>query len=240
MRKNVKKKIMNRKTAGSARATKMHSINSKPYGRSWACWAELWWQWCYSRPDEKTASDGCCEPYTIDHSYEKVWFLAGTFGGKASRKCEIPQGNSIFFPLINDIISFATDPHLRNESELCAYAEADLDQTLIPPTHLNIDGFEIPGIEKYRVQTSVFDIILPPRKPNSNRAGSWFSSQVPVATRAVSDGYWAFLKPFRRGVHRIAFVGEKLQYDNRIRNGFEQNIQVPKFRVDVTYQIYVS
>jgi hypothetical protein len=230
---------MKRKTAGSCTAIKMHSINSMPYGRSWACWAELWWKWCYSRPDEWITSERCCGPCTTDQRYEKVWFLAGTFGGKASRKCEIPRGSSIFFPLINDIISFATDPHLRDESELCAYAKADLDETLIPPTHLNIDGFEIHDVEKYRVHTSVFDIILPPRKPNSNQAGSWFSSQVPVPTRAVSDGYWAFLKPFRRGIHKIAFVGEKLQYDKRILNGVEQNIEVPKFRVDVTYQIFV-
>jgi hypothetical protein len=175
-----------------------------------------------------------------DHKFRRVWFLAGTFGGTTRRKCKIPKCTSIFFPIINDLISFATDPHLQNESELRTYAKADLDQIRIPPTHVNIDGFEIPNLEKYRVQTGIFDISLPPRKPNSTEAGSWFSSQLPVTTRAVSDGYWIFLKPLQCGVHRIEFVGEKLQYDKRVKGGVERNVKVPRFRVDVIYQVEVG
>jgi hypothetical protein len=219
---------------------RLYSINSKPYGRSWAYWAEQWWRWCYAKPNENLVSDNLREPYVGCDNFRNVWFLAGTFGGDASRKCRIPLGKSLFFPLINDLISFATDPHLRNESELRMYAKADLDETSIPPTRANVDGFEIPNIERYRVQTRVFDIALPPRKPNSTEAGSWFSSRIPVTTRAVSDGYWVFLKPLRNGLHRIEFVGEKLQYDKRIRGGIERNVKVPKFRIDVSYQIEVG
>ena len=193
---------MSRQTNG----VRLHSINSKPYGRSWAHWAEHWWKWCYSKPNESQVFDKSGEPLTHDYKFQSVCFLAGTFGGKARRKCKISKGCSIFFPIINDLISFATDPHLRNESELRMYAKADLDETKIPPTHVNVDGFDIRNIEKYRVQTRVFDIVLPPRKPNSTEAGSWFSSQLPVPTRAVSDGYWVFLKPLRTGVHEIEFV----------------------------------
>ena len=234
------KKIMTKKTVEPIEAIMMHSINSNPYDRSWLSWVELWWKWCYSKADGSPTSDSSREPFTGIQRHKKVWFLGGSFGGKASRKCEIPGGRSIFFPIINDLISFATDSHLKSESELSAYAKADLDETRIPPTHLNIDGFEIPDIEKYRVQTPVFDIVLPPRKPNSNEIGSWFSSQLPVKTRAVSDGYWAFVKPLQRGKHRIEFIGEKLQYDTWVRNSVEEQISIPKFRVDVTYQIHVS
>lgn len=30
-----------------------------------------------------------------------VWFLAGTFGGAAHRRCVVPAGRPLFFPLIN-------------------------------------------------------------------------------------------------------------------------------------------
>jgi|KBSMisStandDraft_5_1062788.scaffolds.fasta_scaffold123237_1 hypothetical protein len=218
----------------------MHSININPYGLSWPSWVVLWWKWCFSKADVSPASDSSWEPFTGLQRHKEVWFLGGTFGGKANRKCEIPRRRSIFFPIVNDLISFATDPQLKNESELSAYAKADLDETRIPPTHLNIDGFEIPDIKKYRVQSPVFDIVLPPIKPNSNEFGSCFSSQLPVTTRAVSDGYWAFLKPLQRGEHRIEFIGEKLEYDTKVKNGVEEQMTIPKFRVDVTYQIYVD
>ena len=217
----------------------IYSINSRPHGRPWALWAELWWKWCYSGSNENLASN-ISRNFFSDQWYEKVWFLAGTFGGKANRKCRLPKGRSVFFPIINDLISLATDPHLKDESELRAYAKADLDEVRIPPTHVNIDGFEILHIERYRFQTAIFDIVLPPRAPNSNQAGSWFPSLHSMRTRAVSDGYWIFLKPLHSGKHRIEFIGEKLQYDKRVKKGVEQNIRVPKFRVDVTYQIEVT
>jgi hypothetical protein len=231
---------MTKKTVEPIETIIMHPINSNPYGRSWSSWVELWWKWCFSKADGSPASDSSWEPFTGIQKHKKVWFLGGTFGGKANRKCEIPGRRSIFFPIVNDLISFATDPQLKNESELSAYAKADLDEIRIPPTHLNIDGFEVPDIKKYRVQSPVFNIVLPPRKPNSDEIGSWFSSQIPVKTRAVSDGYWVFLKPLQRGEHRIEFIGEKLEYEPRVKNCVGEQMTNPKFRVDVTYQIYVD
>ena len=91
--------------------------------------------------------------------YEKVWFLAGTFGGRAERICQIPSGRAIFFPIINDIISFATDPHLKTGEELRKYAKKDLDNVKFLSARL--DGIEIGNLECYRVQTSMFEIKLP-------------------------------------------------------------------------------
>src|SRR3954447_26317355 len=104
---------MTKQTEEPIETIMMHSINSNPYGRSWPSWVELWWKWCYSKADGSSASDSSWEPFTDIQRHKKVWFLGGTFGGKASRKCEIPGCRSIFFPIINDLISFATDPHLK-------------------------------------------------------------------------------------------------------------------------------
>src|SRR6266516_2253250 len=124
-----------------------HSIDSMPYGLSWDRWVQLWWKWCYPEYPEKSPvsdnSGGLCSKGQI---YDKVWFLAGTFVGLVKskrpikRKCKISSGRSIFFPIINDLISFATDPHLKTENELLAYSKADLDTTKFPPTHVSVDG----------------------------------------------------------------------------------------------------
>jgi hypothetical protein len=208
---------------------KTYPVNSVPCGRSWVQWVQSWWEWCYSEPFEKSpVSDVLGDFCGRNQIFEDVWFLAGTFGGKAERRCNIPRGRSIFFPLVNDLIAFASDPHLKTEDELCAYAKADLDETKFPPTHVAVDGFEIQNLKQYRIQTRVFQLALPPKEPDG----------IPVMTKATSDGYWVFLEPLPIGEHRIEFIGEKLDYD-RLRVATEQSIEAPRFTVEVKYRIIV-
>ena len=103
---------------------KVYDRKSRPFGKSWEKWAELWWLWCYSQPSDSNPISDLTGKYSASGQlYEKVWFLAGTFGGRAERICQIPSGRAIFFPIINDIISFATDPHLKTGEELRKYAK---------------------------------------------------------------------------------------------------------------------
>jgi hypothetical protein len=210
---------------------RIYPIDSDPCGRTWDEWVQLWWKWCYYETIEKSPASDCSgELCSRGQIYEKVWFLAGTFGGPpAERTCDIPAGTSIFFPLINDLISFATDPHLKTEDELRSYAKRDLDET--KSLYLRINEFELGDLKtftRYRVSTSIFEFTLPPKEPGG----------VPVTTRAASDGYWVFLEPLPIGDHRIRFGGEKLDYD-KMEMSREKNEEIPKFRVDVTYNLKV-
>ena len=58
-----------------------------------------------------------------------VWFLAGTFGGKAERTCTIPSGKAILFPPINTECSYKENPMLKTESDLRACAKHLQDET---------------------------------------------------------------------------------------------------------------
>ncbi len=63
--------------------------------------AGRWWQWAMSIPTERNPVCDETGRFAGANQPADVWFLAGTFGGKASRRCEIPHGRPIFFPLFN-------------------------------------------------------------------------------------------------------------------------------------------
>jgi hypothetical protein len=140
--------------------TWLYKRNSKPQGKSWEKWAEIWWKWCYSEPHAASpASDTtgilCCK----NQIYPETWFLAGTFGGAARRVCEMPSKRSIFFPIVNDLISFAEYPQLLTEYDLCKYARKDLDTTTL--LNVSIDGVELSSLHNYRARSEIFEINLP-------------------------------------------------------------------------------
>ncbi|MFJ7588725.1 signal protein [Streptomyces sp. NPDC097617] len=60
-----------------------------------------WWSWAASSPagsNPVADTDGsfCAEKQPAD-----AWYLAGTFGGKAERRCSIPKGRPVVFPVLN-------------------------------------------------------------------------------------------------------------------------------------------
>lgn len=205
----------------------LYSRDDSPFGQSWEKWVESWWRWCYYDPYGESPADDCTGKLSSKGQVSNnVWYLAGTFGGKVERRCKIPKGMSIFFPIINDLISFHTDQHLKTESELHAYAKADLDHTILLAA--KVDDCELQNLNSYRVHSSLFQIMLPLESGGS----------APVTTQAVSDGYWIFLKPLAPGEHKIEFMGEKLAFDRITQDGASVE-NLPKFHVETKYTIQV-
>src|SRR5437762_10186792 len=75
--------------------------NSNAFGRSYAEWSAAWWQWLLSIPADTNPNfatgDVDCTLGQTGH----VWFLAGTFGGSATRNCMIATGKALFFSPLN-------------------------------------------------------------------------------------------------------------------------------------------
>lgn len=202
-----------------------YPIHSLPMGKPWQHWIKRWWRWCYgdrllTSPVLDLTGKLCGRKQTN----EKVWFLAGTFGGIAERRCIIPSHKSLFFPILNDIVSFATDPELKTEEQLSLYAKADLDNTRL--LRVVIDGYELEDIWRYRIRTSPFDVELPVAKTSGKYAIS----------RAVSDGFWMFLHPLTKGCHTIFFAGEKLEFD---KISMSEGMESPIFKVEVKYLLTI-
>jgi hypothetical protein len=95
-----------------------------------------------------------------------------------------------------------------SEAQLRTGAENDLIGDLL--LEASVDGVPIADIKKYRVQSPLFTIILPP----DNLFGIEVDQGTYLALRAVTDGYWILLPPLPAGPHTI------LQHE-KFSNGWE-------------------
>jgi hypothetical protein len=124
--------------------------------------------------------------------------MAGTTGVVA-RKCVIPEGNSILLPIINYGATLADEPTIKSEFELHMLAKREID--IVSDLEVNIDGVKVDKLQKYRVASPTFDVILP--------EDNLFNG-IPGRTRGAADGYWLFLQPLSKGEHNIFSFGSCL------------------------------
>ena len=175
----------------------MYSRDDEPFGKTWEEWTVEWWRWVLSIPKESNPGiDATGEKFDTIQNNANVLFLVGTYGGFARRSHTISAGKAILFPIINFTTSFISDPNLKTESELKSYSKHDIDDIVNKET--TIDGIRLQDVQKYRVQSPIFDVTY----PDDNIFGLLSGS-----TRAVSDGYWVFLKPLSPGIHDIHAAG---------------------------------
>lgn len=175
----------------------LYKRHEKPLNKTWEEWAADWWRWALSIPKDKNpGNDQTGEKFNIDQDHAEVLFLVGTYGGSADRSFSIPEGKSLLFPIINFTTSYAEEPALKTESELILHAKKDIDD--ITYKEASIDGIKLKNVDKYRIASQPFDMTFPENNVFGARPGP---------TRAVSDGYWIFLKPLSLGKHTIHAAG---------------------------------
>jgi hypothetical protein len=147
---------------------------------------------------------------------------------------------AILFPILEKEDSFAEDIDLKTEVELRLRAKEFMDR--VRKIQAVVDGTNLQGLYKYRVQSSVFDLNFP--------INCVYDVQ-PGLTRAVCDGYWVFLRPLSAGHHKIQFSGEVTMNSNDIvtdqfRNDplyahIKEHIDNKvTFVLDITYNILVE
>ena len=146
-----------------------------------------------------------------------VWFLAGTTEGIANRECIIPANKSILYPVLNFGATLADEPTLKTEQELIALARREMDR--ISNLEIKVDGEKISDIQNYRIQSPVFDIVLPENNLFGGLAGP---------TRGVSEGYWLFLKGLPKGNHRIQSLGSCLAGQLTIGANYDSNCTIAR------------
>ena len=206
--------------AGVAQAAGPLPPHSNAYGRSYAELGAAWMEWAMAAP---VATNPILDPdgsYAAMGQSGKVWFLAGTAGGPATRSLTVPTGTALFFPIVNyfwvNTPELGDDPwSAEQEAFARSYIAADVDtaQNLV----LEIDGKSYPVTPQYRVPSSVGICVL--------AADNLFGPNVlPGPHECVADGYWALLPPLSVGKHTIRFAG-----------GFASS----GFALDVTYNVTV-
>ena len=202
-------------TQGAALAGKPNPdvapVNSTTHGLTYAEWSARQWQWLYSLPiDAHPLFDtaDCSEGQS-----GKVWFLGGTFAsietepgvivGEVDRTCTIPSGTALFFPLI-DVETSTIEGNGETEEELRDLANFFADFIDPESVFLVVDGREA-DVSNNRVESPLFTFGPLP----ANNVLESFGVDAPegATTPAVSDGYFAMVKPLPVGTHTLHFGG---------------------------------
>jgi hypothetical protein len=191
--------------------------DSKPYGLTYGEWTAKWWQWGYSIPKDINPAYDDTGKNCAQKQNGPVWFLAGTYGHAVNRKCDIPAGKAILFPILNSECSFAEFPKLKTLSELRICAKTIQDQ--VTTLNASVNGVPIPNLQKYRIGSPPFNFTL----PQNNILGM----PANITTQAIADGNWVFLKPLHPGNHKIVFKGRVQQQEQKIAEvGTSNNVSI--------------
>lgn len=120
--------------------------------------ANRWWQWVYSNPDlpnprKYLSGAHCSAPQSGD-----VWFLADAeTSDRVERKCQMPFGKDIFFPVINNIMW--TPPGVEQSCEEVKEAVA-FDRSPNYSISVSLNGTPFPNPGSHLVGSSeCFDLL---------------------------------------------------------------------------------
>jgi hypothetical protein len=194
----------------------IYPVDSRPYNFTYGEWSAKWWIWALSIPEENNPiTDQTGENCDINQQ-GPVWFLAGTLGGSVTRQCDIPPDKAILLSPLNIECSYAEFPTMKTEKEL-----RDCAQWPGAAVEVTIDGVNIHDIDKYNVQSPIFDVVLPENNIFGAPAGP---------TKAVSGGWWVLLRPLPPGEHQINFGGSVVDNPTTGTQGFA---------VEATYNLNV-
>jgi hypothetical protein len=176
--------------------------NSKPYNKTYGEWNQIWWEWAQMEPIENNPiHDPTGEKCAVNQNDPNVWFLAGTVGGRVERVCTIPASKAILIPLLNTECSTAEDPSLTTEEALRECARNNAPDRARVILRASVDGQEIPDLESYWAESSLYGYILP--------VGNIWGAP-PGPTQQVAAGYYIMLAPLPPGTHVLHLSGANI------------------------------
>ena len=195
-------------------------VDSMIHGKTYGEWAGEWWNWAVHEPDATNAiTDTTGEDAHLNQS-GPVWFLAGTFGFDVVRDVTVPEGKTLFFPLLNSLWWVPEDG--ATEAEVRALANAQIDPASV--LYATVDGSQVLNVFSYRAESPAGGFVLEvPAGSILTESGYDPGDRDP----AVADGYWVALEPLSVGDHVVRFVAAV------------GDPGAPDFELDVTYNVHV-
>ena|SRR2546428_4840230 len=172
-------------------------IDSKPFGYTYGEWSARWWQWLLSIPIARNpAFDITGAKAYMNQNHPNVFFLCQTYEGVPSipnRTVTLNAGMSIFMPVIN----WVSILHYDGETDQELIDIANKKMNVVANLQMSINGITVKkGLEEYRARSPFFEIELPENNIIASSSGQ---------TRAISDGYWLFLKPLESDTRITSF-----------------------------------
>ena len=147
--------------------------------------------------------DQAAKPTPSKQQAGPVFFLAGTPGaGAVTRRCTVPAGKALFFPIISALWGAAVgdcEPTASVPCNLAILRKSAADSMDSVQLTATIDGEPVENLPQQRVQSPVLTITY----PDKNIAGVSQGTYAPN----ISDGYWLMLPPLPAGAHTVYFKG---------------------------------
>jgi hypothetical protein len=184
-----------------------------------------WWQWTLSFPvAESPQLDATGERCAVGQR-GSVWFLVGNFGGTTTRSCSVPEGKTVFFPVVNSVNVDSPNvcgqgPDRTPLPDLRALPATSVDGAI--GLVVEVDGKPIKTAR--RVQSRVCEVALPIGNVFDATCAAFGGVPAGIYSPAVDDGIYVELQPLAIG--------------NQVVHIHAEN---PKegFLLDVTYNLEV-
>ncbi len=229
-REEARKEIKAAREEDVASQERIAPINSNPAGQSYGRWAAAWEQWALGVPAVVSPLTDPTGQHCAQRQVDRVWFLAGSIIGPVERRCTVPAGKSLFFPLINTAyFAFLNDPPETRTEE---FVRAAGSCTVPAQIRAWIDGDRVPNPTEFFTGRSgsrspFFNVQLPP--------GNIFGADETVIPELVlspsaEQGYYLFVRPLIPGKHTIRWNASGCTKD-ALGNLFSQ---------DITYHLTVA
>jgi hypothetical protein len=172
-----------------------------------------WWQWALSIPTAQNPQLDPTGQYCMVGQRGPVWFLGGVFsGGPATRTCSVPEGATLFFPVINEVSINSPNvcgsgPENEPVKDLRQMSKAFIDAVPLSSIKVQVDRKKAPF---QRIQSRVFAVALPNDNVFDAPCGGPDTVPAGIYSPAVDDGYYVTLGPLKPGmVHTIRFQAEQ-------------------------------
>jgi hypothetical protein len=166
---------------------------SKPYGTAYEDWMIKWWQWDMSIPKEQHPKANPNLTKCPVGESGPVSFLTQSLQGESHYACTIPAGHAILLSISTGECT-TDDAHSNSLADLIKCAtEGDKYLTF----EATVDGVRLNGLgpdQNYAI-SRLFNMTVP--KDNA------YDLQNPGTFKAVTGGYFLFLKPLPTGEHSV-------------------------------------
>jgi hypothetical protein len=194
-----KKEVKDKETKSDRQSIEFYSSEESPHGFTFGAWTVRWWKWCFSIPRKRNPTVDETGIHAAEKQTLPTWFLAGTWVKEERsyphRKCYIPEGASILFPLINCEENPLEYPDLKSKSDMSNRLSYDMGT--VHNLECFVDDEEMVP-QRVRSDPEFFEIRIRSDMSENKLGGS---------TRMTTDGYWIYLKPLSKGTHHIEFEG---------------------------------
>lgn len=138
-----------------------------------------WWQWAAAEPEPTNPVADRTGEHCQRNQPGDVWFLAGTFGGLAQRRCTVPSGVPLIVPAINRV----------------ADEDGCRDYMAAATGTIRWDGTEVP---LQRIGPEPIAFTAGPGNPVTGHPGK---------TTGLACGLWARIDAPGEGEHKVRIQG---------------------------------